>query len=115
MRIESRTHLSVVGGKVRVARVTVAACNSEEKKTCPAIPEYLLNDRVPLQLSEEDQNYIRTAQEAAHECWSKLAHKDEFAVVLKIDLPIVDMHIEAVKAATTEATKALFQHETHGA
>ena len=114
MRTESRTHLSVVGGKARVARVTVAACSSEEKKMCLTTPEYLLNERVPLRLSEEDQNYIRSAQDAAYECWSKLAHKEEFAVVMKIDLPIVDMHIEAVKAAATEATKALFQNENHG-
>ncbi len=78
---------------------------------CPTTPEYLLNDRVPLRLSEEDKNYILGAQDAAYECWSKLANKEEFAVVMKIDLPIVDMHIEAVKAAAIEATKALFQNE----
>jgi hypothetical protein len=75
------------------------------------MPEYLLNGRVPPRLTQEDENYIRTAQAVAEDCWSRSARREEVAVVLKLDLPLFDMHIEAVRAATSEATKALLADE----
>lgn len=111
MRIETRTHLSVVNRMARVARVTVGACGVEERKSLSDVPEYILNDRVLPRLSDEDLDYIRAAREAVESCWLAQSRRDEVPVVLKIDMPIVDMHIEAVKAAAAEATKALFPNE----
>lgn len=108
MRVETRTHLSVVNRVARVARVTVGACGTEERKSLRGVPDYRLNDRVPPRLSPEDLDYIQAAREAAEKCWLAQPRRDEVPVVLKIDMPIVDMHIEAVRAAAIEATQALF-------
>jgi hypothetical protein len=94
MRTATRTHASIVDGKSRVARVTVGACSLEERKRAPSVPEYLLNGRVPPRLAQEDEDYIRAAEAAAEDCWSRSARREEVAVVLKIELPLESLNLK---------------------
>jgi len=106
MRTTTHTHLSVVEGFTRFARVTVV--ESEAEANCHTLDTILiLNDRPINERSEAHDKLVQAAIEAVRDTESRLGWRGSPLRVAKVESSYVDMHPEAARLAAISAATEL--------
>jgi hypothetical protein len=104
MRIATHTHLSVIDGLARFARVTVIA---SAEIVGWGEPVLILNDRGIDKRSEADDRFVEAAVQAVRDTESRLGWQGLPLRVDKVESSNVDMCPEAARLAAISAATEL--------